>query len=209
MQFDRTAIAISQRTNTELIDLSLVVLRHFWKDLVWYAIFGAIPFAILNWYVTIPLRDYGYLTSFSYGDANAEIGYRILYLLWMAMLVYFEAPLAMSAVTFVLGERAFRIGNDRRKTLSTLWKIKFRLLRVLGMVRGGLLILAVGFFLHGNQSMQRNTSGASGWLLFGLVIIAFVRGFKPFAPEILLLEQTPLKKEPKSAGASKIGRAHV
>ena len=58
MQLDKTAIVISQRSAVDLIDLSLVVMRRFWKPILFFAVLGIAPFALLNLVLLWPLTRY-------------------------------------------------------------------------------------------------------------------------------------------------------
>ncbi|MBU6239922.1 MAG: hypothetical protein KGQ51_19075, partial [Planctomycetes bacterium] len=79
MQLDRTAIVITQRNNDEVLDLSLVVFRTYWKKLILLAIIGVLPFAVLNFILLYPITDYASLVMASRDYATVE-GFQIRYL---------------------------------------------------------------------------------------------------------------------------------
>lgn len=187
MQLDKTAIAISQRNLDDLLDLSLAVLRRHGMTLIKPAVLGALPFAILNALLLWASSSLG--DGYSTNDIDSTLRYMWL----MLTLVYIEAPLAMAGVTLVLGNLMFGIQNTRASTLGPLKKQTFPVLWILGclrMVIPTIVLLGWISMTPGREDYLNNI--ANFWvLMIGLLVMA-VRSFKPFAPEILLLEKCPL-----------------
>jgi hypothetical protein len=195
MQLDRTSIVIAQRSADELLDLSLAVLRVYWKKLLPLAILGALPFALLNFIFLYPITDYSQLEIASSDYATAE-GFRIRYLWIMFCLVFLQAPLAMSGVSYFLGQAVFIEEPSLRQVAGVVRSRLLPIAWVLGIYRGAILSLLFSAWFFANPAYYTSW----GFVLYGmLAAIAFylIRCFRPFAPEILLLERCPLWKKSK------------
>jgi len=191
MQLDRTSIAIVLRGSQELLDLSLRVLREYLGRLVGIALISAVPFAILNAILLEPLRHYDQLALLT-SSTTSEVFYRMQYLFWMALLVFLETPLAMVGLTVTLGHTVFSSSLKRSDWLTPLWKRRNTLVWILGVVRGGIPVLVVTAFVALSPDWHRGFTAIT-WI--GLCGLCFwiLRLSRPFAPEILALELTPLK----------------
>lgn len=190
MQLDRTAIVIAQRNADELFDLSLVVLRNYWAKLVPVAILGTLPFALLNYFLLRPLTDYDQLTMASRDYVTVE-GFQIKYLWMMLCLVFLQAPLAMSGVTYLLGQAVFLEESTLKKVGWAVFKRWFSLVWVLGVQRGALLSILFLAWQYATPTVhsQWQPIGLSFFFVVGFFLL---RSFRPFATEILLLEECPL-----------------
>lgn len=197
MQLDRTAIVIAQRSADELFDLSLLVMRRYWIKIVPVAIVGAAPFVLLNYIFLRPFTDYEQLVMAS-RDVTPSEGFHFRYLWTMMCLVFLQAPLAMSGVTYFLGQAVFNQETSLRQLARVVSKRSVSLLFVIGILRGAVLSVILSLWLYATPSLYPEWE-----LVFLSIFIGFafflVRSFRPFAPEILLLEQCPLRKK---AGAS-------
>jgi hypothetical protein len=100
MNLEHTEITVRERNYLELMDLALQLLRfHWWGLLVTLAV-GAIPFALVNFWI-IPKVVHP-------DNRNAQICVLILLMLW-------EAPLATALMTLYLGQITFmRVVNWNR-----------------------------------------------------------------------------------------------
>ncbi len=189
VQLDRTHVVIRLRTLSEIGDLSLVMLRRYPSALLVGFLFGALPWmlidiAVLAW---IPIDE----SRFGLDDDEAAVEmYR--YLLWMIVLVISQAPAAGVATSFYLGQAVF----EQRPTWSSVFtevrRQFWRWFYVLGMRRLAVPILVV--------AMIRMFQPHDGLLDFVvplgfLIAVIAIRNSRPFAPEILILEQCPLKSK--------------
>ena len=87
MAFDQTLIAIRERRQIDLFDLALMVIRRRPLPILWATLGGVTPFLLLNvWLFRIM------------GEELASLGL----VLW-----WFEAPVALAPLTFVLGGMMF------------------------------------------------------------------------------------------------------
>jgi hypothetical protein len=204
MQLDKTAIAISQRNLDELLDLSLSVLRRYGLKLLGVALIGALPFAIING-LLLSART----MSGGYVFDSVDRG---VFIFWMAVLVYVESPLAMAPVTMVLGNMMFGIASNKGELRATLRKQWFPILWIMAFLRGTIPLIAVIFFI---EFVSYDRSFATGigtfWICLILLIVFLVRGFRPFTPEILLLEKCPwyVRRKSQKDVASKSTITHA
>jgi hypothetical protein len=206
MQLDRTRIAIYQRSWLELVDLTLIVLRHYWRPLCFWAIVGVAPMMLINQFLLWPMLQYEELLMFSQIETQ-EAAFRLRYQFHSMFLVFLEAPLAMLGVTYYLGQAVFvdRPSNSdvwkalRRETWRSLW--------ILGIARCGLLGMAVIAMIPKESAFEPGVE--IFWVGTVIVIVGAVRSFRPFAPEMLVLERSPLWKSKAKANAVTYGARHA
>lgn len=192
MQLDRTSIVIAQRSSDELFDLSLVVIRSYWRSIVPLAILGALPFALLNFWLLLPITDYEQLVMASRDYATAE-GFHARYLWTMICLVYLQSPLAMCGVTYFLGQAVFTEKPTLRQVRRVVGGRWISLVLILGLVRGGLISIAFAFWMYMNPIYLPELQFVL-YSVLAAILFFLIRSFRPFAPEILLLERCPLRK---------------
>jgi hypothetical protein len=197
MELDRTSIVIAQRASDELFDLSLIVVRTYWNRILPIAILGALPFVLLNYWLLAPLTDYEELVMASSDYATAD-GFHVRYLWMMICMVFLESPLAMCGVTYFLGQAVFIEQPTMKQVFGVVRTRWFSLLLMLGFVRGGLFGLAFALWLYCNPAFAPEIQLVVYTVLASIVFF-LVRSFRPFAPEILLLERCPLFRGRKSA----------
>jgi hypothetical protein len=101
MQFDKTHIAIRERSFLDLLDLSLRVVQAHAGPLLVCVLLGSLPFALLNHWL---------LRGFLYEGIDEEISPEGLfgYLYCLALLVVWEMPLAAAPSTLYLGAALFQ-----------------------------------------------------------------------------------------------------
>ncbi len=200
MQLDRTEIVIRQRTFLESLDLSLIVFRRYWGPIIIWSILGMFPFMLINAIVTWSLLDYDRILLFNFYGAD-ESSLRLRYAYHQSVLIFAEAPLALIGTTYILG----RIMFLERPSFRTAWSVlKDRLVSccvVLGIARGGLLVIPLIWFV------PRDVAFAPSYeiLLVGVFFLGFVvltRAIRPFAPELLILEVTPIFGKKQAMGLS-------
>lgn len=189
MQLDQTHVVIRLRTLSEIGDLALVMIRRYPAALLIGFAVGAVPWmianaAILSW---IPIVEAGY--GLDDEEAMAEI---TRYLFWMATLVVAQTPAAGVMTTVYLGQAVF----EQKPTWSSVFseaKRQFaRWFWALGMVR-----LAVPAMVIAASRWGQPASGFWDVMVPAgiLIYIAIVRSSRPFLPEILMLEQCPLRSK--------------
>ncbi|MGB0759207.1 MAG: hypothetical protein ACPGPS_06710 [Rubripirellula sp.] len=192
MQLDQTHVVIRLRKFTEIGDLSLIMMRRYPEALLIGFVTGAIGWAITNMILLgwIPWEES------SYGlDDQAAFGEVSRYLVWMTLLVILQTPAAGVFTTLYLGQAVFE-KRPTWKFVSSEVKRQFRRwFWVLGVKRLAIPAMILLAFRWGQP--------ASGfWDLFiPLAILLWVtalRANRPFAPEILLLEQCPLQGSSES-----------
>lgn len=192
MQFDKTAITISQRKLFELFDLSLIVLRCYFGTIVLCSMIGIAPFAIANFLLTLPLWDYENLALRSI-DFVDPWTYRIRFYIVQMILVFLQMPLALSALTFFIGQAVFVQQQSIKQVFKSCLQRWWQLVLILGVFRIGLLgylqLLNMFFNPQINVGLEL---GICLMLVCGAVFVA--RAARPFAPEILVLERTNLFK---------------
>jgi hypothetical protein len=199
VQLDTTAIVIAQRSADELFDLSLVVIRNYWMRLLPLGILGALPFFAINLVLLYPLTEYDRLVMASTDYATTQ-GFQLRYLWMMVVLVFLQCPLAMAGITYFLGQAVFIEQPTLKQVLRVVASRWRALLWVLGILRGGLVCLGYMVWIFLQPELQPRVEHTVYVTLY-VVLIYAIRGFRPFAPEILLLERCPLRKSGKG-GAS-------
>ncbi|MCU0719230.1 MAG: hypothetical protein MUC83_05975 [Pirellula sp.] len=199
MQFDKTAIIISQRRLLDLIDLSLIVLRSYFGVIVLCALIGIAPFALLNFVLTYPLWEYEYLAMRS-ADFSDPIAYRIRFYIIQMVLVFLQMPLALSGLTYFIGQAVFVEQQSIKQVFKSCFERWLQLAVVLGFFRFALLGYLQLLFMFYNPELNIGFElGICLFLICGSVFVT--RAARPFAPEILVLERTNLLRK-KSSNAS-------
>src|SRR5438552_1029625 len=95
MQLDNTRIAIRERDLLDVFDLSLQVIRTYGVPWLVTSIAGAVPFAVLNWWLLHAVWPHR-------GPVEWP-----MYLSLMAILIAWELPLASAALTAFFGKALF------------------------------------------------------------------------------------------------------
>lgn len=177
MQLDKTRIAIRERGQFDLLDLTLrVIAGHAGSLLAWWVV-GCLPFAVLNVWL---LKETWYVPS-EEGQLPPD------YLWHMAILIIWEIPLATAPMTIFLGQSLFLehpTPSQIARALADRWA---QILIFPVIVRGLFLFWPVLAFLSGAE--------AAGLVFLGM-FAALGTGvgyfFSPYFNEVLLLERNPL-----------------
>lgn len=177
MIFDQTFIAIRQRDIFEILDLSLHVIRNYFLPLLTLLLINALPFFILDWLV---LR---WMVTGLSGS-----GYATLYLWVTSLMVASQAQLGTMMITGYLGKALFQGHPSFRETILTTLRIWPQILWIHGILRTSIPALLVALYLSQTESV-----GAVMLLTLIVLIGLLVRCVRPFATEMLLLEQNPLR----------------
>lgn len=193
MQLDRTHVVVRLRSMSEIGDLAMAMLRRYPAALLIGFALGSIGWilanaALLYW---IPIREA------EFGLQDEEAFYEVLrYVFWMATLVSLQAPAAGVLMTLYLGQAVF----EQRPTWSSVYREAkrqfFSWFWVLGIRRLAIPAMAV-------VALRWGEPASLFWdllvpILFLLAMVVH-RGGRPFVPEILLLEQCPVRSKTKSS----------
>lgn len=193
MQLDQTHLVIRKRVQTEIADLALVMIRKYPTALLIGLTLGAIPWAILNWCLLawIPIREAEF--GLSDDDAAMEL-YR--YLAWMTLLVFAQAPAAGAWTTYYLGQSVFEKRPTWASVRSQVRKFFPRWFWHLAVIR---LTIPVMIFLAVRWGQPFDQTADFVVYFAVLAWLLIVRAGRPFLPEIILLEQCPVRSEDPSA----------
>lgn len=187
MQLDRTNVVIRARTLSEIGDLALILIRSYPGAAILGFAAGALPWALLNWLLVgwIPLPHF--TAGIHDEQMNAALS---RYLFLMTSLVIVQAPIAGVMTTMLIGRIVFEQQVSWKRAWADLRNGFWRWFWVLGVLRGPLPLMLV---LASNWGQEL----AIGREVFIPVLFLFVagiqRGWRPFMPEILLLERCPLR----------------
>jgi len=183
MQFDQTSIAIRERNNLEVFDLAANVLVRQIRPIMFLLFLNALPFVILDYYLLSWMTD----VSLSYELATA-------YYFAMIALIISQAQLGTCLITIFMGRVMFMEEHSVKAVLGMFFK---RLPYFL--FSQGLLRLAIFPILVALITLPEDREGAYMMAYFGLPAIVFVglivRAMRPYLPEVIFLEQTPLQKK--------------
>lgn len=188
MRLDRTRIAIAERSQIELLDLSFIVLREFFFPIVGYLMILALPFAIFN-HFAIQWMTVDFV----------EPGPVWRYIWVLSALVYVEAPFASVFATSYLGKVTFYEEPSTNELVREVAGLSWRILWCQLILRGVLVVL---FFAWWIPTEDRISSFE--WMLpFICGALWLMRSLRPYINEIVLLEKSPLwsgKKEQITVG---------
>lgn len=193
MQLDQTQIVIRARSMTEIGDLAMMVIHRFPSATIFGSLLGALPWAIANALLIgwIPLREFA--DSLRDDQTQWEIS---RYTFLMITLVMLQAPIAGALTTIWVGRAVFEPRVNLRAAWQDWKRSAWRMFWTLGVVRGPIplmLILASGW----GQPFDwvREVLLPLGFLMWA----GFIRGRRPFLPEILLLERCPARSRDPAA----------
>ena len=183
MRFDQTSIAIRERNSLELFDLAAnVVVRQF-RSILLLLILNATPFVLLDYYLIGWMTD----VSFSYELSMA-------YYVAMLALIISQAQLGTCLITIFMGRMMFMEEHSVKAVLKQFYSRLFYFLFSQGILRMAVFAVAVAWLM---PPVDREEAYILAWL--GLPAIAFaglfVRALRPYVPEVIFLEQTPLKRK--------------
>ncbi len=185
MRLDHTYIAIRQRNILEIVDLSLHVIRDYLGPLCGLLLIGAVPFFLVDWFLI------GWMANdLSDGD------YVGVYVWVMALLVANQAHVGTVFISQYLGKAIFTGRPAFWETVRSVFSTSSYFIWIHGFTRMVLPVILLTFFMRSPGS----DSDTFGFLVFTLSVVVlvglFVRGLRPFASEILMLEKTPIKELP-------------
>jgi hypothetical protein len=186
VQFDRTLIAVRERSVFDILDLALQVFRLYLWPLTITMCLGVLPLALVNYYLTnwmVQINPEGPL----FEDQLLDNAIRFV---WTTiLLITIEAPLASVFATCHLGRAMFleapRIRDVVREALPYLPRAVMCHLLLRGVLPAWLLLLAA----------DRTDEYSFPETLLVLLTLAVLvrRATAPYLNEILLLEKNPLQ----------------
>ncbi len=183
MQLDQTHIVIRRRSMLEILDLSIHVLRdHLWAFMILLGI-GILPWMVFNYFL---------LNWMISGENEAAPGMSIVYWWVMFLLVASQSQIATAFVTKYLGDATFKLEPRIGSTISYVFRRLPNLLTLHFLIRPLLFVILVSLLV---LTGEMDVVGFIAWFFLpGLAgILLVVRAARPFANEIVLLEQTPMK----------------
>ncbi len=193
MQLDKTHVVIRLRSMSEIGDLALVMLRRYPAALLIGFFAGAAPWAILD----LGIMAWHPVEEMSYGFEDSETTWEMYrYLAWMTLLVIVQAPAAGVATTIYLGQAVFEHQPTWKSVFVEVRRQFWRWFWVLGIKRLALpatIVPLVRMF----APLDVFWDVVVPVVIFFAVVI--IRNAKPFAPEILLLEQCPIRAAKSAA----------
>ncbi len=187
MQLDNTHIAVKERNLVDICDLSLHVMRQYWRPIVLTSLVGALPLMVINHLLIGWMMGMDYNNAFFYSDEGAAI---TRYVWDMSLLIAIEAPLASIFATAYLGQAVFVDQPNLRDVFRDVFKMLPRIawcqLLVRGILPAWLLMMAVPRYEDLEIGIEV--------ILFPMLAIYAVglRTFRTFINEIVLLEKNPL-----------------
>jgi len=186
MQLDKTFIGIRQRSALEIWDLTLLVIRRYFRSLFGLFLIGALPWMIINHLLTM------WMVS---GDYYSD---HVYWFYWInACLVVTQAQVGTFWMTHYLGQAMFTPSPQARDSVRAVRSMKskfyFGWLHLVN--RMVIPVIAIVALLLVSEEDELNIF-LGGFLLSGLVFISLiVRGRTPYLSEILLLEEAPRKSD--------------
>lgn len=178
LQLDKTRIPILERNYDNLLDLALVVIRRHALALLVTSLVGAVPFAVLNYFLLASWLQA--FESYDYAQSAAQ------YVFLMALLVCWEAPLASVATTLYLGEALFVEKPHLRRMWQNFLAALPQLLGVQGLSRA--VLIGLLFMPSGELVWMARVGCVGAWVL--------MYWFRPYLNEIILLERNPWRGGP-------------
>lgn len=192
MQLDQTHVVVRLRTLSEIGDLAMVMIRRYPASLLIGFAAGAVGWAIAN----LLLIGWIPITEAAYGlDDEEAFSELARYMSWMMLLVILQTPAAGVFTTLYLGQAVF----EKRPTWKSVFQEAKRQFRswfwVLGVKR---LAVPTMVYLAIRWGQPVNAFWDTVVPISILLTIGIIRSSRPFMPEILLLEQCPIRSDSNS-----------
>ena len=181
MQFDQTSIAIRERSSLEVFDLAANVLVRHLQPIMVLLFLNAMPFVVLDYCLI------GWMT-----DVSFSVELSTAYYVAVIALIVSQAQLGTCLITIFMGRVMFLEEHSIWTVLKQFLKRLPYFLYSQGILRVALFPVLVAMF-----TSPRDGEEAYLMAFLGLPVIAFVgslvRAMRPFVPEVIYLEQTPLR----------------
>ena len=181
MQFDQTSIAIRERSSLEVFDLAANVLVRHLQPIMVLLFLNAMPFVVLDYCLI------GWMT-----DVSFSVELSTAYYVAVIALIVSQAQLGTCLITIFMGRVMFLEEHSIWTVLKQFLKRLPYFLYSQGILRVALFAVPVTMI-----TAPRDSEEAYLMAFLGLPVIAFVgllvRAMRPFVPEVIYLEQTPLR----------------
>lgn len=192
MQLDKTYIAIRERDMLDILDLSLQVIRSFFKPLMITFVLGVVPIVIFQHWL---LGGFDPLILEDNGLFITEWDWRWMVLFKCVVFVLFFLPMASAPTTLYLGQALFSEQPDARRMWRD-WLGSLPQLFFLQLVVRSFLLSAIYVCLF-------NLDSQLGVMLGFLTMLTIALPFAvwPYLNEIIVLERNPFfsrKSKPNS-----------
>lgn len=193
MQFDKTHIQIRNRTESELLDISLHIFRRFPIPILLSFLVIAIPLVLLNdlllsHVLTLEFNtpQYGVNSIVEQEFTTSDLSFKT-YLYLQVVLIITQAPIASILSTLMLSKLIFNekptIKGLIRDAKSCFWNILIAFgLRRCVLIMMGLLVLLLDTGPSGRATVMT-------FYTLTFITLLFVRGNRPYTLEIILLER--------------------
>lgn len=195
MQLDKTAIVIAQRSAFDVVDLSLIVMRRYWQSIAFFACVGILPFAIADFILLWPVCQYESLLIAS-RDVSSTSAYHWRYIWIVTALILIQSPFALSPLTYFIGQAVFFERPTTKQVFTAVWQRLGAMVLVLGVLRMALVAFVPAIMLFFTPVFRPEIE-IPFFVLALCGSVYFLRGFRPFAAEILLLERCPVFRSKK------------
>ncbi len=197
MQLDNTLIVVRSRSNAELIDLAIVVLRNDFFNILFWSFVGWIPFLFIDALALSPIvMTDRYSAESTFFLSDSDVLNRVVWHI-VAMFIL-QAPAASLPLCNYIGQRMFRqeisLSMMRQNYFSGLAMKLYALVVKRGILAGLVVTILAGWTTNFSFFLEV-------FLLAVCIIlpVLIARATRPFAPEILTLERQSVQSEIKNS----------
>jgi hypothetical protein len=190
MRFDKTFIAIRERSSLELLDLTIHVIRYHFRAIATLAAIGILPWLLIDGLLTwwMVSRDF-------YQD------YVMYFYVSMGLLVISQAQIGTTFVTHYLGQAMFvgrpgimasffSVFKSNRGKRKGKFSIPFFFLWIHLVIRLVLPVVLIAMMLT-PETRGHDVTSVLVLISFFIAAGLLIRSARPFVSEMLLLERTP------------------
>lgn len=194
MKFDRTFIAIRERSTLGIFDLALRVLVDHFRPIAILWLINVTPWLLLDFWLI------GWMI-----DPETPLEYRGLFVWAMTMLVVSQAQVGTFLISQYLGKAMF----EGRPTIRTVLKSSFSayFLVAHGLLRTVAITIGLCLLVGPNSSSDAIFPVFVFFLPLSVLVGVVVRAFRTYISEILLLERTPIRASGDSINFSTRSRS--
>jgi len=174
IKFDRTYIAVRQRSILETFDLSTQIVRDHAGSLLGALLLGAFPLMVVNFLIIYRWIAAGELVMGTY---------------LMGILVAVQAPLGTAVITDFLGSVMFKRKANILKSARNCYRSLGKFFFLHGIIRLALPVTVL--VAIATPSWNEDAMGAYvAFLVPGVLLCSLlIRALRPFANEVILLEK--------------------
>jgi len=184
LQLDKTRLAIRERSILEIFDVAVRLWVEELPNLLIALAIGALPMAVLNYYMLADLVDLQYLEAGIWLD-EGTLFFRYCWLLFL--LTCFEMPLATIVLTRYLGQVTFLERPKWWSLIKDCGRVSLQLFWAVVVLRG----VGLAWLICWNIDPVEDMGEGEGMLMLIGLVVSLVRILRPFITEIIILERTP------------------